>query len=628
MFDGAIIDCYPYSRVSTTRQLSGMGMELQNDNLQKALAEHPNWRVKASFFDLGISAFDSSNVLEGELGEFIKLVKGGKVKRGSVLIVYSLDRVSRDNIIDAQGLLLDLLRAGVVICTTIDKMVFSRYDDQRTVLMNLMSSLMIMVRANEESETKRQRANAVLAKKRSDPNLKILTQSRPAWVDIENGEYVANEGAKTVKRIFDEAASGMGSFVIAAGLNRDNIPTLTGKLTYPKFLKDGRTPNPHPKAGQSKANMWAAPRVVEILRSDAPMGWLQLYRSAPRDEHADRPPGKLHKGKVPDGPPRLVYPVVVKQTVADKARYWLDKRAFGGDGKGRKGSLVSNLFSGVAKCRCGSSMFLANKHPKRGLGGWLRCAASVKDITVCSNRTGIPYGRLEDAVIRDLKIISRIVESSANDSAVADIAEPLAEKQAEAAKLQARIDAMNEDEDTPYAVLQPLLKRNGERRLALLAEIEALQRQLNSQTQAKRNVDELASDFAERLRWDDLKVVRQMRAELAGVIRTVVKTLTCYPDKKVVLMRLEQNELMMRIDGTDTPFRNELAFDEDYELHVWGGAEGYMYRLITIAELSKIKPIRGKDGSISVSFDATHPDWLEFRRRYQNMPRGWNMVFR
>src|SRR5689334_6569713 len=136
-----IVDCYLYSRVSTKRQLSGMGIELQSASMQKCLADHPNWRVKASFADLGISGWSGANRLEGELGQFIDLVKQHKVQAGSVLLVYSLDRVSRDKIIEAQGLLLDLLRAHVVICTTIDGMVFSRDDDAQAVMLKLITSL-------------------------------------------------------------------------------------------------------------------------------------------------------------------------------------------------------------------------------------------------------------------------------------------------------------------------------------------------------------------------------------------------------------------------------------------------------------------------------------------------------
>ena len=52
---------------------------------------------------------------------------------------------------------------GIVICTTIDRMVFSPNDDPKVVLTNLIISLLVMVRANEESQTKSNRLKDVWA---------------------------------------------------------------------------------------------------------------------------------------------------------------------------------------------------------------------------------------------------------------------------------------------------------------------------------------------------------------------------------------------------------------------------------------------------------------------------------
>ena len=601
-----IIDCYPYSRVSTTRQLSGMGMELQNENLQKALAAHPNWRVKASFRDLGISSFRGENRLEGELGQFIELVKDGKVRRGSVLIVYSLDRVSRDNIIDAQGLLFDLLRADIVICTTIDGMIFDRHDDQQAVLMNLIRSLFVMVRANEELETKSKRANDLLALKRSQPVLPsgkfpVLTKTRPAWLDIVDGEFVENAGAQTVKRIFREAASGLGSYVIMSALNNEHVPTLTGNKKHALTLKDG-TPNLHPRAGQSKANGWNPQRVIEIIRSDAPLGFLQLYRGRGKD-------------KVPDGPPRKCYPEIVSQLIANKARAAISSRAYGGAGAGRRGPVVSNLFSGVAICgSCGGSMILANRLGSRGQSGWLRCTASVKDINRCRNRTGIPYGKLEEAVIRDFSIVRRIIrDSSVADDNAQEIEQALAEKRAEAdrkktAIINMRVAFGDPSKAAKFPIIMDTMRSMELEQQALIADVEILEKQLRTEKQTHRNVDDLVVGYVvEKMRSADADVVRKARAEMAMAIRTLFKTITCGADRKVRFYKGPVN------DGALT---FSILCDQNFEVDVWLGADlddrFYEARFSSLADFrNTLTRTRSADGkTVYVRMIATDPVWL------------------
>src|SRR4051794_39547768 len=48
--------------------------------------------------DLGVSAFRGDNVRDGALAGFLEACRMGRVPSGSVLIVESLDRLSRDQI--------------------------------------------------------------------------------------------------------------------------------------------------------------------------------------------------------------------------------------------------------------------------------------------------------------------------------------------------------------------------------------------------------------------------------------------------------------------------------------------------------------------------------------------------
>src|SRR5262245_17001370 len=88
---------YSYVRFSTPEQRKGSGKARQD-----ALAER--WCVKRgyslcrNYSDLGVSAYKGRNATHGDLSRFLHLVQTGKIPRGSVLLVESLDRLSRDNI--------------------------------------------------------------------------------------------------------------------------------------------------------------------------------------------------------------------------------------------------------------------------------------------------------------------------------------------------------------------------------------------------------------------------------------------------------------------------------------------------------------------------------------------------
>jgi DNA invertase Pin-like site-specific DNA recombinase len=70
--------------------------------------------------DIGVSAFDGSNVLSGQLGLFLKAVNEGRIAKGSFLLVESLDRLSREDALSALGTFTSLLKAGITIVTLSD----------------------------------------------------------------------------------------------------------------------------------------------------------------------------------------------------------------------------------------------------------------------------------------------------------------------------------------------------------------------------------------------------------------------------------------------------------------------------------------------------------------------------
>jgi len=543
-----------YSRFSSVGQIGGTSIERQL-KLAKAYCLKHDLILDDTLTDRATSAFHGDHANKGALSVFLKAVETDLIPRGTYLIVEHLDRLSRENVWDAMAQFTSIIQAGIKIVTLFDEHVYEVAS--KAVEMDLIMAILHMSEAHKSSLTKSIRANETLTIKRSNPDA-ILTKTRPAWLDIIDGKFVPNEGAKAVKRIFREAASGLGSYVIATGLNRDKIPTLTGNKTHGKTLPDG---TPHPKAGQSKSNLWTLQRVVEIIRSDSALGWLQLHRGRGAN-------------RVPDGEPRKnYYPAVIDQAMADKARAALSSRAFGGAGAGRKGGVVSNLFSHVAICDvCGSSMNLTNKlESRRRQTGWLRCIGAIKDRSFCTNRTGIPYLKLEQAFIRDFGIIQKIVRASPDaDSKTAELAELLAQKTAEADRLKTTISNMaaafgDMTQAASFAILADQMRVMAERHLVLTTDIAILEKQLLTEKQANRNIDQQVISYTvERMESPDPDVSRKARSEMAMAIRGLLKgePIICRTDR---LVKLQKGRFTTQAGH---PIDLMMAYDEDFEMAV------------------------------------------------------------
>ena len=111
---------YSYLRFSTPEQLKGDSLRRQSEAVRAYADRHDLELSEENFEDLGLSAFRGRNMVEGSLGVFVEAVKSGRIKPGSVLLVESIDRLSRDRIMAALGRFSDILGLGVDIVTLTD----------------------------------------------------------------------------------------------------------------------------------------------------------------------------------------------------------------------------------------------------------------------------------------------------------------------------------------------------------------------------------------------------------------------------------------------------------------------------------------------------------------------------
>ena len=153
---------YSYLRFSDPKQAAGNSIERQLQYAEKWAAER-NLPLDTSLTlrDEGLSAFHQKHVTQGALGTFLLAVSEGRIPTGSVLIVEGLDRLSRAEPIQAQAQLAQIINAGITVVTASDGREYNR-EKLKSQPMDLVFSLLVMIRAHEESDTKSKRVKAAI----------------------------------------------------------------------------------------------------------------------------------------------------------------------------------------------------------------------------------------------------------------------------------------------------------------------------------------------------------------------------------------------------------------------------------------------------------------------------------
>ena len=174
---------------------------------------------------------------------------------------------------------------------------------ETAVVMELIFTLCL---AFDESEKKSERLKAAWHNKRARLD-KVLTGKVPKWLQVVDGKIVLiPDKVKLVKRIVKMSIEGLGDGMIAKALNRESIPTLSGKGTW-----HGATIN------------------ANILRCRSLIGEYQ--------------PNKMVSGKrIPDGPPRQnYYPAAISESEFARMQKAIDGRKLK---RGRVGKTAPTCF--------------------------------------------------------------------------------------------------------------------------------------------------------------------------------------------------------------------------------------------------------------------------------------------
>ncbi len=156
---------YSYSRFSAAKQAHGASTARQADYARKWANEHGlDLDESLSMRDEGLSAYHQKHVKSGALGIFLAAVTAGEIPPGSVLIVEGLDRLSRAEPLLAQAQLTQIINADITVVTASDGKQYNR-EKLKANPMDLVYSLLVMIRAHEESETKSKRVGDAVRRK-------------------------------------------------------------------------------------------------------------------------------------------------------------------------------------------------------------------------------------------------------------------------------------------------------------------------------------------------------------------------------------------------------------------------------------------------------------------------------
>lgn len=366
-----------YARFSSAGQSEGHSLSRQIEGAEAYAAQHGlTLDHSLSFKDLGVSAWDHSNIEKGALGLFIKAIHEGKVPTGSTLIVESFDRLSRATPREALGVFLTIINAGLNVVTLTEPPKKFNKASVDANLFQLFEALMDMHRAHSESERKSQ----LLAKswesrrKAAVQDKRVMTSKAPLWIKAEgpprNKTFtLISERVAVVKRVTEMAKAGVGNHTIIKTLNAEGVPAWPrSEREEAKRLAAGKPPK-----------SWEPSYIQKMLSQKALYGAVEIKGGKVIEEYY---------------PPVITYDEYVDLQARRGTR--ATRKA-----SSRKGIGVTNLFSGLLKCGyCGANMIVGGYTSKRtGLQQkYVACHGARTGSSACKMH-GWPLEELEPSLL-------------------------------------------------------------------------------------------------------------------------------------------------------------------------------------------------------------------------------------
>jgi hypothetical protein len=351
---------HPYCRISDPGQRKGGGLERQTTADLTTFAERYGFAVsKRILIDDGVSAFHGLNATPAhQLGRFLAEATRGLIPPGDCLLLENWDRLSRQDIWAAIGLVNDLRQLGIHV-GRLDRMKLLRCDSNDPG--DFFEAAIELMRGHSESKAKEDRNGKAWVRKRqaAREGRKLVTRRVPLWIEERGGNlYLIPEKSAVVKRVFTLAAAGYGYCAICRKLNDDGVPPFGD---FEEYLDERDPDNPRvrrraKKGGRLGGGRWGIHYLARLLNDRRVLGEYQ-----PRT-----------RGRKPAGPPIPgYYPSAVTKEEYDAAQGAADcRRKKGSGGKERKARRIGkhiNLFAGLVKNARDGDDYIAATKPVRVL---------------------------------------------------------------------------------------------------------------------------------------------------------------------------------------------------------------------------------------------------------------------
>ncbi|QMR63793.1 recombinase family protein [Klebsiella grimontii] len=465
-----------YIRFSTKIQSVGDSTKRQSKYINDWLKRNPDYYLDESlrFQDLGISGFSGANAKSGAFSEFLAAVESGYIEAGSVLLVESLDRVSRQDIDTAGEQLRKILRSGVEVVTLVDNEWYTKESLKDSL--SMIKAMLVMERAHEESAMKSTRLRSVWAAKRERAAKgEIMSKRCAAWLKVSEDrshfEFIP-ENVKAVQRVFQLRLEGLSHVKIAKQMNDEGFSTLN------QF--------------KSVTGGWSQSSVTELLSNRSVIGF--------------KVPSKSMAVKGVSEIPNY-YPSII----TDEQFYAVQQLK---QGSGRKPSsdlpLLTNLFKGVLRCsECGFIVVVAGVSAKRS--GIYKC--SMKSEGRC-NSVGFSRLQTDRALVQGLLYnTNRLALNRDNGSAIGSLQSELEQLQ----KQRERLIKLAMLADDTESMAKDLKALNSQIKDAEKAVSEVHQREQSSQLETISHLD---------------LTVKKDRIEAQIIIKRIVKEIRLNTAKK------------------------------------------------------------------------------------------------
>lgn len=515
---------FSYRRFSSGRQAYGHSLERQVESARRWCVEN-GYQLDESLAlsDLGVSAYKGDNASKGALSGFLAAVEARKVPTGSILLVESLDRLSRAAIPEAVGMLTSIVRAGVRVISLIDGKEWNNttIEDSTSFLL----SVILFSRAHEESSTKAKRVSAAFQKKRAAGLPVVSIMHGPGWVSPTaemKGWKLDKEKAKSVVRVFQLAAEGHGGTRIARQANVEGWPVPW------RDRKNGR-------------RSWEHTAVSRLLRDRRVLGEWQPKRMLA---------GRL----VSDGDPIANY---YPAAVSEKLWHGVQNALTGRSGPKRIRGVKADVFSGLLYCDCGARME-RKAASSRGSPRYY-CLNRKAGLTKCPP---FPEMALIDLVLRDVSLIEQAAFRSDDESAT--LREQISHYESVAADAQNRADNLMAaiEEGAKSEGLLQRLKTAEDAQQKALDSLEVARLELNRKPVTTRG---LGAEFSKAAsKWITDHEAVEERHKLTVALNSVLKRIVWHGKFFFIYLK---NGAALSLTPPDPTFKRAKRRDAGIEKH-------------------------------------------------------------